>query len=76
MTLHMTPEQVVVTIRRYPWFFLGGFVTFIIGLFTGSHVTIERVLAKVPDIEPEPHDRIPSRNAAPQLAGMAGFARR
>jgi hypothetical protein len=45
MTLHMTPEQVVVTIRRYPLFFLGGFVTFIIGLFTGSHVTMTGLLA-------------------------------
>jgi hypothetical protein len=42
----------------------------------GSREKLERVLANVPDIEPEPHDRIPSRNAAPQLAGMAGFARR
>lgn len=45
MTLHMTPEQVVVTIRRCPWFFLGGVAAFILGLLTDSYVAMTGLLA-------------------------------
>jgi len=45
MTLRMTPEQFTATIRRSPYFFLGGAATFVCGLFTDSYVTMTGLLA-------------------------------
>ena len=45
MTLRMTPEQVAMTIRRFPWFFLGGIAVFICGLFMESYVTMTGLIA-------------------------------
>jgi len=41
----MTPEQVAATIRRLPWFFLGGVAVFVCGLFTDSYITMTGLLA-------------------------------
>jgi hypothetical protein len=45
MALRMTPEQVATTIRRCPWFFLGGVAVFVCGLFTESYVTMTGLIA-------------------------------
>lgn len=41
----MTPEEVVVIIRRSTWLLLGGFLAFIYGLFTDSYITMTGMLA-------------------------------
>lgn len=45
MALRMTPEQVATTLRRFPWFFLGGIAVFICGLFTESYVIMTGLIA-------------------------------
>jgi len=44
MRLRLTQEQIDATIKRGPWFFLGGFALFVAGIFIGGYVLMTGLL--------------------------------
>ena len=45
MAIRMTPTQVVDCVRQSPWFLLGGFAVFVMGLYTENYVSMTGLLS-------------------------------